>query len=307
MEQNHNRKPLRVVASFTTLPDRYSLLKKSIESIINPEFPLDAIYLTVPTRALRLNKEYPPIPDDISSLCTVIRTEFDYGPIMKIYGALVSENDPDTIIVTCDDDMIYDKNLIQKMVIHHNDYPNVAICGTGALIGKGFIFYSMVNSIKTMRRWNGLTGFSINKEGREIDLIFGYAGVLYKRGFFPEQEQLYDELFRYSVENNDIYLNDDILLSGFLNKNNIKMKIFNDIPDVKCQGSKAPDALSYSYISSIMKLNDSIDHLKSHGFFQTTEPVSIDDSVIVRIGFAVVIAIIILLLCWGFYLYLEKV
>lgn len=294
----------RIVVTFTTLPDRYHLLKKSIESIINPEFPLDAIYLTVPIRSKRLNKEYPPIPDDITSLCTVIRTDFDYGPIMKIYGALVSETDPETIIITCDDDVLYDKNLIKIITNHSINNQNIAICGTGALIGKGLKLFSMVNSVKEMRKWNGLTGFNIGDQGRNIDLIFGFAGVLYRRKFFPESNKLYDELFHYSMENRDVFANDDILLSGFLNKNNIKMKIFYDIPEMIYQEGGRADALSYKAIPMLLKLNNSVEYLKTKGFFHTSEDVSVDEPLGVRIGFVIFIVIIILILCYFFYIFM---
>jgi GT2 family glycosyltransferase len=178
--------PLRVVASYTTLPDRYDVLRRSIESMRAQTYHLDAIYLALPKTASRLHKEYPPLPDDFKNLCTVIPTDIDYGPITKVYGALMAEPDPHTVIISCDDDVIFAPDHVQKMVDNHRRYPNIAICGTGALIGKGLALISIVSTVHPFRPWNGMTGFQVDPvEGRKVDLIFGVAGILYRRGFFP--------------------------------------------------------------------------------------------------------------------------
>src|SRR5258708_7949627 len=110
----------RVVATLTTLPDRYDLLRNTLKSIV---FQVDVVYLTLPLRAKRLNQEYPPLPDDITTMCRVIRTEFDYGPIMKLYGALLHERDPTTLIISVDDDIIYPPNLVASFLRRHQEHP----------------------------------------------------------------------------------------------------------------------------------------------------------------------------------------
>src|SRR5579862_1496481 len=111
---------MRVVASYTTLPSRYDVLQKSILSLKRQTHKLDAIYLTLPKKATRLNKEYPPISTELSSLCTVISSDIDYGPLTKIYGALVSENDPNTVIISCDDDVDFPDNFVETLISYHN-------------------------------------------------------------------------------------------------------------------------------------------------------------------------------------------
>ena len=294
-------KPLRVVATFTTLPDRYDLVRESIKSMRAQDWPLDAIYLAVPLRARRLNQEYPPIPDDINELCTVIRIDVDYGPVTKLYGGLISEIDPDTIIISCDDDVIYKPNLVRKLVEHFQQHPGISICGTGALIGKGLPFISIISSLSPFRTWNGLIGPLVPKGGRAVDLIFGVAGVLYQRGFFPDVANLHDEFLRYSLENEYVFVNDDVLISGYLSRKGIKRMVFYDIPDVTCQGGNRKDALSYDLMSMLVKLDRSITYMKSQGFFPATESVELDETPAGRVIFAIVIAVLILVLCFFFY------
>ena len=296
------QKPLRIVASLTTLPDRYHLLCKTIKSLKDQDWPLDAIYLAVPIRSHRLNKEYPPIPDDLTELCTVVRTDIDYGPVTKIYGALISETDPDTVIISCDDDVIYHHSLVRKLVEHHLENPGICICGTGALIGRGLPFISIITSLNPFRNWNGFSGPEVPKEGKAIDLIFGVAGVLYQRGFFPDNKHLHDELLKYSLENEYVFVNDDVLISGYLSKKDIKRVVFYDIPNVSCQEGNRKDALSHDLIPMLVKLDRSIKYMKTQGFFPTTEPLALDETPIAKIVFSLLIITLIIILSFFFYL-----
>lgn len=287
---------LRIVVTFTTLPDRYDVLRKTLQAIKEQDIKIDAIYLTVPKRARRLNKEYPPIPNDIATICNVIYIDTDYGPITKLYGALISESDPNTIIISCDDDVIHKPNIVSVLVKHSNKFPKVAICGTGALISKGLPLISIVSSLSPFKPWNGLTGFQIGKQGRAVDLIFGVAGVLYRRGFFPPNDKLEEELLQYSLKDDSIFLNDDVLISGYLSKIGIKKLVFYDIPTVECQGNRE-DALSYDIAGMIFKLHHSINKVKEFGFFPTMEELPYDETVAWRVVVSLIIIVIIIILC----------
>lgn len=289
----------RVVASYTTLPSRYEVLKRSILSLKNQTHKLDAIYLTVPERASRLDKEYPPIPKDLSELCIVLSINIDYGPITKIYGALIAEKDPNTVIISCDDDVFFAPNYIEVMLKHHTKYPRSCICGTGALIGKGLPFISIVSTVSPFHQWKGFTGFEIDKNGRCVDLIFGVAGVLYTREMFPPNESLYEELLQYSLKDQAIFHNDDVLISGHLSKKGIERRVFFDIPNIHHNNGK--DALSSDLIKMIIRLNTSIQKVKEYGFFPNMEEVSLDETPTGRIIIILLLTIIIIILC--FYLY----
>src|SRR5574338_757879 len=99
----------RVVASFTTIPGRYDDLQNAFKCVRGW---VDKIYLGVPKVANRTGKVYPPLPESITKDCEVVPLDEDYGPICKVYGALLRENDPETIIISCDDDMYYDPELV---------------------------------------------------------------------------------------------------------------------------------------------------------------------------------------------------
>lgn len=289
----------RVVASYTTLPTRYEVLKQSILTLKEQTRKLDAIYLTIPMRATRLDKEYPPIPDDLAALCTITRSDVDYGPLTKIYGALISEKNPNTIIISCDDDVFFAPNHVETLLSHHKAYPKSAICGTGALIGRGLPFISIVSTVRPFNEWNGFTGFEVDSKGRRVDLIFGVASVLYTRGMFPPNESLHSELLQYSLQDQDIFLNDDVLISGYLSKQGIERRVFFDIPTI--HHGNGNDALSADIFRMIARLNTAIGKVKTLGFFPTMEEVPLDETPTGRVFVTAIFLIVIIVL--SIYLY----
>ena len=286
---------LRVVASYTTLPSRYEVLQQSLQSIKFQTHKVDAIYLSIPKISRRLNKSYPPLPDEITKVCTVVYSDVDYGPLTKIYGALMSETYPDTIIISCDDDVLFEANHIEKLLEHYIKCPGTVICGTGALIGKGLLFISIVENIAPFHNWKGTTGFEVPNEGRNVDLIFGASGVLYTRGMFPSKESVHEELFNYALLDEAIFCNDDVLISGYLSKCDIERKVFLDIPPVK--SLNGDDALSANKLLTINRLNKSIDKVKEYGFYTTMEHYGYNETPAGRIFIAGILFIIIIILC----------
>lgn len=295
MESNPDHRP-RVVATYTTLPSRYEVLKLSIQSLKAQTYPLDAIYVTLPQKATRLNKEYPPLPEDLAALCTVVRSETDYGPITKIYGGLVSEQDPNTVIISCDDDVHFPPNFVEILMQHHKTHPKSVLCGTGALIGKGLPLISIVSTVHPFQSWRGFIGFDLDKRGRKVDLIFGVAGVLYTRGCFPANEELHDILFQHSLKESSIFHNDDVLISGYLSKQGIERRVFSDIPVIKHYNGA--DALSADMFRMIMRLNESIGKVKELGYFSTMEDMAVDETPAWRGVAAVILIILVILLIW---------
>jgi len=293
----------RVVATYTTLPSRYDVLLRSILSLKAQSRKLDCIYLTIPLKAARLNKEYPLLPTELANLCTVIRTDIDYGPLTKIYGALLSEKDPTTVIISCDDDVFFSPSHVEILLSHHLLHPTSSICGTGALLSLGLPFISIVSSVNPFKPWNGFTGFTVNNKGRKVDLVFGVAGVLYTRGMFPENSLLHDELLQYSLSDDDIFHNDDVLISGYLSKRSIDRLVFYDIPTIHHDSGN--DALSGDIFKMISRLNRAIYKVKNIGFFPTMETLNIDETPTFRVIVSILFLLVIILLSFFFYKFIP--
>lgn len=268
---------MKIVASYTTVPGRYNILEKSIDSLINQEGRPDIVYLCLPKVFGRTGEKYPPLPSSIISKVTVVEPEEDYGPICKIYGGLLSEKDPDTIILTVDDDTIFDNMFMTKIREKCKQHPNKAICATGALVGNGLNFISILSSVQPFDKFKWIPKFYCGKNGKNIDICFGVGGVAYRRNFFPlKLNDIKEKILKYT-KNKNIFHNDDVLISAYLSKNNIKRRIFNDIPSVTHVNSE--HALSGDFFGMFSRMKNAIKDVQTEmNSFKTFEEVKYTDS-----------------------------
>lgn len=232
----------RVVFTLTTLPSRVNHILPILKSLYNQTIKPDDIYLTVPMRSRRLGKGYD-IPENVRDLCTIVTVKKDYGPITKILGALIMENDPDTIIITVDDDIIYPKNMIETFLSYHKKYPNEALGSSGLSLGGSLFKYSIKFNQKKSDYWFTM---SVAKEGKKVDIIYGYAGALYVRKFFPSFK-IFQKYLKCIMNDKDLFRNDDVTLSYFLNKDGIKRRLVNmpEVENVKRENALSDDTLGF--------------------------------------------------------------
>lgn len=290
---------MRVVASLTTMPDRYFKIVETLKSLNNQTYKLDAIYLSLPDKSRRLGIPYPEVPKEISDLCTIVRCT-DFGPITKIIGGILSEDDPSTVIITFDDDLIYPINLVEKLMNHHKTYPNSAIGSSGMLLkydcpmcginpNEDYFFYRVAK-------------FSIPDEGRRVDSIYGYPGALYVRNFFPDKKDLEDKFLSYALINHNTLMNDDIIISGYLSLYNIERRIFPNMPTVSFvvddNGVRVrnDNEISYDLDKFFQRMNLAINTAKSIGMYSTTEPLDMSETIVGVAGIIIFSFLLIILL-----------
>jgi hypothetical protein len=291
---------MRIVATCTTLPDRYDGLYKTLLSLHDQIIPFDVIYVTLPRVAKRLNQVYGPLPEHINKLCTVVQIKEDYGPVCKIVGALIKEQDPNTLIVTVDDDCIYSRDLVSRLVECHKTHPNAAITSTGVLVGCGVGTFGIHSTLKDVVPYNGLLGFQIPSSGRAVDIVQGFSGVLYKRRFFPKK---LNKLLNY-VEDIDIFKSDDILLSGYLSLQGIKIYTFPKMS--QCEQHRTEDALSCDITRMIKTFNNALYKCRAHGMFPTFEPFDIGESPVIKVPLFILVIIMSIIALIFFIIFLYK-
>lgn len=116
--------PGRVVASLTSMPSHIENLRETLDSLVGQTFKLDAIYINVPEKNRRTGAPYPPPPDWLKEYYEGKETAIvwntalkeDLGSLTKLAGGLVVEKDPDTIVITFDDDKAYPPGLVRRLV-----------------------------------------------------------------------------------------------------------------------------------------------------------------------------------------------
>lgn len=290
----------RVIASLTSLPDQYSKVERTLESLHKQTYKLDAIYLSLPDVSRRLGTKYPPVTSEINRLCTVVNCT-DYGPITKILGGLLMEQDPETVIISFDNDMVYPPTMVEKLVEHHKEYPNSAVGSAGMLLR-----YNCPMCAITPNENNFLYNipkFPIPPEGRAVDSGYGYPGLLYVRKFFPEKHLLYEKFLKYALLTPETLLNDDIIISGYLSLQNVERRIFPDMPAVNFviqdgERKRTEAEISYNMDKFFQRMNSAIDTAKSIGMYATTEPVNFNETILGVSGIVVICIIVIIIICY---------
>ncbi len=204
VKQNLRTNPVDIVVSLTTTPYRIDKIKPVLDSILRQSIKPTRIYVNVPYRFKRNNAEYV-IPDWLKNYPNIIinRTK-DYGPGTKLIATLEKEHDPNTIIITVDDDKYYPRHAIRDLAKQYlpgtykiNNKMGSAITG----LGVNFIFAPHFD----------LYGTPVFLGDRPSLLVVGAYGVAYKRGFFK------DDIFSLMEDLPlSCFLSDDLMISAYL-------------------------------------------------------------------------------------------
>lgn len=111
------KKTDKINICFSVIPSRFKNIEKLVESFKLQTLNPDKIIITVPKNYHRFSYQ----KEEIESICNkhqdlihLLYVDEDYGPATKIYGALKSlELYPNSSVVVCDDDVIYDERLLK--------------------------------------------------------------------------------------------------------------------------------------------------------------------------------------------------
>lgn len=202
---------VKVYLTLSTTPNRLNEIREGwgvksvLENLLNLTYDNYEIHFNIPYISHK-NQEAYTIPDWLISL----ENEFDklkifrcndYGAITKIVPTLLRIDDPNSIIITVDDDLLYEDGFIEYHLYKRNKYPNCAL-GFAGLGGVDTDCHFCT---------------TLEKDAR-VKILEGYKTVSYLRGFFK------DDFFTEFVGQS---WSDDVLLSAYLGKENIKKIVMN--------------------------------------------------------------------------------
>eukprot|EP00755_Sulcionema_specki_P007195 Sspe_Gene.37565::Locus_18130_Transcript_1_1_Confidence_1.000_Length_1867::g.37565::m.37565 len=158
----------RVVISMTTTPLRLPHILPTLNSLLAQDKVPDAIYLNIPWRSKRFNREYV-VPAAVKAYAavTIVRTE-DFGPITKLLPTLQREQDPNTLIVTVDDEYWYPPQMLSTLVEQYKVAPFAAYAFAGQMVQGGEL------------RSGEVPSYRVHPTG--VDVLEGFLGALYRRG-----------------------------------------------------------------------------------------------------------------------------
>jgi hypothetical protein len=104
----------KIILSLTTTPKRIKNIEPVLKSLLDQTIKVDQIALNLPLKP-NCGKEYN-IPKNYEKICNIFRCGKDYGSGTKFIPTLLREGDINTIIILLDDDYIYGKDFIEKLV-----------------------------------------------------------------------------------------------------------------------------------------------------------------------------------------------
>jgi len=175
---NDYAKRPRIVFSMTTTPGRFPHVHSTVESLLRSSLKPDAVYLHLPRVSSKTGEMYPVVMSDeliqlakkYPTVLRINRVDTDVGPFTKLWPTLELEKDTETLIITADDDEWYPVKYHADLVQAALDRPDWAVAYRGIKVtntNKGK--YDFING---------------NDEYTDVDVLEGYTGAVYRRGFF---------------------------------------------------------------------------------------------------------------------------
>lgn len=116
-------------------------------------------------------------PDDYGSFIEQ-RCATDLGPVMKISAVVMEDLPADSIVITVDDDIIYERCWLEKMLEAAHHYPGCAV---------GFSGWNAHDLVK---------GGDYRFAHGSIDVLEGWAGAAYRPRFFDSTILTIPEIYR---------------------------------------------------------------------------------------------------------------
>ena len=200
------------IITLTTIPSRLIAdydagIKSCIKSLVSQDYPGDyKIHFNIPLKLNSTGEEYI-IPQwlidtfNTNPNFQIFRTD-DIGPLTKLWPTMERTSDPDTIIVVCDDDLVYHPHMLREQVINQYRFDNSAVGYDGLTC-----WYPIFNDVRD----HYITAI---RKNFKVKILQHYKTISYKRKFLKDD-------FKNFMK--DYYeWNDDILMSAYLGKHNIK-------------------------------------------------------------------------------------
>lgn len=187
-----------MIISFTALPTRLPYMKQMINSLLY-QHDRTPIYCWIPKEVKRKNIKWDgKLPNFMNNKRVYVEAVEDQGSITKLLPALGLDTD---YIITVDDDVYYPRDFVTNFKKGIEKHPNEALCYRGRIFN-GDMKYENTTLLKCHQI----------ETSREVDMVTGTWGCLYKREWFTDH-----------LETNTPV--DDVVISGYLRKKGIKMRV----------------------------------------------------------------------------------
>ena len=165
-------KEKQLIVSLTSFPAAISYAVQAIQSVIDGSVLPDKIVLYL-TASQFPNREIPQELQDLIDKNPIFEIRF-YEENIRSYTKLIPalQDFPNDIIVTIDDDILYGKNMLQRLFQIHKKYPD-------AIIGHRVRHFKPNAPYRKWERYKGFRYILKNLQPKFSNVQTGVGGVLY--------------------------------------------------------------------------------------------------------------------------------
>ena len=166
----------RVVVSLTSYPARIPFVHLAIKSLMVQSYKPDRIVLWLAEEQFP-TKELPAELTELEKYGLEIIWMHDIYGHKKYFYPVINQADNE-VVITFDDDIIYSKNALKRLMKTHKKYPECLVCERGQTIDK--------NVIENPGRWKPVSSMGVKKPTYSMNPSPGGGCLIPKGAFYPD-------------------------------------------------------------------------------------------------------------------------
>lgn len=203
---NTEKRPYKIVASLTSFPARIHCVEYAIKSLMLQTVKPDRIILWLASEQFPGN-EIPESLEKMKEYGLEIRFCDDLKSHKKYYYAM-QEQKEDELLITYDDDIIYEYNSVEKLIKTFEKFPDCVICN------RAQAFYrDDAGKILPYKKWDVLSGEGVQNPSSRLMPSTG-AGCLYPYKILNERVFNREEIKNYAASTDDLWIGFNCLYSN---------------------------------------------------------------------------------------------
>lgn len=203
---NTNKREIPVIFSLTSFPDRIDGVHYAVKSLMLQSFKPDMIILRLASEQFPDKK----LPQSLEKLTeyglTVKFCDEDLRSHKKYFYTM--QEYPDSIVITFDDDIIYGRDVVKRLMEKHYRFPDCVVADSARLMeldGDG----NVIPYIK----WKRVSSVGVNEPSLRLMALTG-SGCLYPPGIMPESTFDRELLKELAFSADDLWMKYNELLCG---------------------------------------------------------------------------------------------
>lgn len=198
LEYCHSNNEYKIIASLTSFPIRINECALSLKTLFMQTIPPDRIILWLADSQFP-NHNLPAAFDELITNGLEVRYVDDLRSHKK-YFYMLQEQQPDELVITFDDDIIYHPKTIERAFQKHLEFPDAIVCNEVKYI----TFSNDGKKLKSYNDW-GHPGDGYKAPNIRYSVMSG-SGTLYPYGIFPKEVFDWETIKRLAYSADDLWI-----------------------------------------------------------------------------------------------------